>query len=83
MSERFTIENGYYNAKSRPMIYDDEGLDDYYFCGDLKDFKDLCKLLNELDEENRKYKKVVNKILDDLPLNDNLRKTIIKMLTGD
>ena len=55
--KRFVIEDGYYQAKSRPLIYDNgSGDDDYYFCGDYDDFKDICKLLNELDSENQRLK---------------------------
>ena len=83
MSERFTIENGYYDGGDRPIIYDDEVLDDYYFCGDLKDFKDLCKLLNELNEENKKYKKIIKKVIANLPLDNGLRKRIIEIIVEE
>lgn len=58
MSEkRFNIEDGYYQGKSRPLIYDEESSDDYYFCGDYEDFKSICKQFNDFDIENKNLKK--------------------------
>ena len=51
-----------YNRKETPIIRDEEGLDDYYFMDDIDDFKDLCKLLNKLNNEKTRYEKK-NKIL--------------------
>ena len=53
---RFTMEMGF-NGKETPIIRDEEGLDDYYFLDDLRDFKDLCKLLNNLNNEKTQYEK--------------------------
>ena len=55
--KRFNIEDGYYQGKSRPIIYDDESSDDYYFCGDYRDFESICKRLNNFDIENKNLKK--------------------------
>lgn len=58
--KRFKIEDGFYAGKSRPLIYDYGARDDdYYFCGDYRDFKSLCKLLNGLHEENQQLQKVI------------------------
>lgn len=54
--KRFQIETGHTENGDTPMIYDWEGLDDYYFMNDCRDFKDLCNLLNELHEENQELK---------------------------
>ena len=62
--KRFQIETGQTEKGDTPMIYDWEGLDDYYFMNDCRDFKGLCKLLNELHEENQELKKQ-NKELHD------------------
>ena len=51
---RFTMEMGF-NGNETPIIRDEEGLDDYYFLDDLRDFKDLCKLLNNLNNEKTQY----------------------------
>ena len=65
--KRFQIETGHTENGDTPMIYDWEGLDDYYFINDLRDFKDLCKLLNSIHEENQELKKqnkeLYNKLL--------------------
>lgn len=55
--KRFNIEDGYYQGKSRPIIYDEESSDDYYFCGDYEDFKSICKQFNDFDIENKNLKK--------------------------
>lgn len=47
----FQIETGQTEKGDTPMTYDREGLDDYYFMNDCRDFKDLCKLLNELHDK--------------------------------
>lgn len=62
--KRFQIETGQTEKGDTPVIYDWEGLDDYYFMNDCRDFKGLCKLLNELHEENQELKKQ-NKELHD------------------
>lgn len=54
---RFNLEDGYYKGKSRPLIYDEESCDDYYFCGDYRDFISICRQLNDFDVENKKLKK--------------------------
>ena len=59
MSQRFHIETGQHTNGEMQLIYDDDGLDDYYFINDEKDFKDLCKLLNELHNENEANKKTI------------------------
>ena len=54
MSERFNVEE---SAEETLNIYDNEGIDDYYHCGnDERDVKALCKLLNEKDKENKRMK---------------------------
>lgn len=67
MSERFHIETGQHTKGEMQLIYDNEGLDDYYFINDEKDFKDLCNLLNELHNDNEANKKTIKQ------LNDRLR----------
>ena len=48
--KRFTLEK----SENQDTIYDNEGIDDYYHLGnDTRDVKALCKLLNELHEENQ------------------------------
>ena len=54
--KRFNIEDGYYQGKSRLIIYDEESSDDYYFCGDYEDFKSICEQFNEFDIENKHLK---------------------------
>lgn len=57
IEKRFNIEDGYYQGKSRPIIYDEESSDDYYFCGDYEDFKSICKQFNDFDITNKHLKK--------------------------
>ena len=59
MGKRFHIETGQHTNGEMQLIYDNEGLDDYYFINDEIDFKDLCNLLNELHEENEANKKTI------------------------
>lgn len=54
--KRFNIEDGYYQGKSRPLIYDAESSDEYYFCGDYRDFKSICERFNDFDIENKTLK---------------------------
>ena len=68
--KRFNIEDGYYQGKSRPIIYDEESSDDYYFCGDYEDFKSICEQFNDFDitnkhlkKENRALKQVIKEVL--------------------
>ena len=61
-SERFEIETGYYEAEDRPLIYDNDSDDDYYFCGDYRDFKSLCELLNQQDCEIKALRKELHLI---------------------
>ena len=52
--ERFEIGE----SENQDTIFDNEGPDDYYHLGnDTRDVKALCKLLNELSEENQQLKK--------------------------
>ena len=63
--KRFEIENGFYEAKDRPLIFDNYSDDDYYFCGDYDDFKSLCELLNQLNDENNQLKQVLSDLAKD------------------
>ena len=61
MSEkRFTIEE----SENQLIIFDNEGLDDYYHLGnDERDVKGICKLLNEQQvtiEQLKKDKAILN-----------------------
>lgn len=73
--KRFNIEDGYYQGKSRPMIYDDESSDDYYFCGDYEDFKSICEQFNDFDITNKHLKKENKELLE---LNNNYHTQMIK-----
>ena len=54
MAKRFTVER----SENQDTIFDYDGVDDYYHLGnDTRDVIDLCKLLNELHEENLELKK--------------------------
>lgn len=54
MVKRFIVGR----SENQDTIFDEEGVDDYYHLGnDTRDVIDLCKLLNELHEENLKLKK--------------------------
>lgn len=56
MTERFTVEE----SENQLTIYDYNGLDDYYHLGnDTRDVKSLCRLINELHEENEANKKII------------------------
>ena len=56
-------------SENQDTIFDNEGPDDYYHLGnDTKDVKALCKLLNELHEENQ-----LNKLQEE---NKQLKKII-------
>ena len=52
-------------SENQDTIFDNEGPDDYYHLGnDTRDVNDLCKLLNELHEENQQLKKTLRIIAD-------------------
>ena len=54
MVKRFTVGE----SENQDTIFDYDGIDDYYHLGnDTRDVIDLCKLLNELHEENLELKK--------------------------
>ena len=57
-------------SENQDTIFDNEGPDDYYHLGnDTRDVKALCKLLNELHEENQQLKKrehEIKKIINNL-----------------
>ena len=56
-------------SENQDTIFDNEGPDDYYHLGnDTEDVKALCKLLNELHEENQ-----LNKLQEE---NQQLKKII-------
>ncbi len=64
--KRFTLEK----SENQDTIYDNECIDDYYHLGnDTRDVKALCKLLNELHEENHQLR---NRIKELELLNDGL-----------
>lgn len=62
LSQRFHIETEQHTNGETQLIYDDEGIDDYYFINDERDFKALCKLLNELHNENEANKKTIRNL---------------------
>lgn len=51
--KRYHIEKG----DKGLMIYDNEGLDDYYFINDEEDFQALCDRLNEYEEKIKELKR--------------------------
>ena len=59
--KRFEVET----SENQDTIFDNEGPDDYYHLGnDTEDVQALCKLLNELHEENQQLKKTLRIIAD-------------------
>ena len=75
-------------SENQDTIFDNEGPDDYYHLGnDTEDVKALCKLLNELHEENQQLQ---NRIKELELLNDglnyalqNIRKIDVEIDVGD
>ena len=58
--KRFEIDEGYrVDGTNGKIIYDNEGIDDYYFIYDNQELEDFVKLLNELNDENRELQKKV------------------------
>ena len=52
-------------SENQDTIFDNEGPDDYYHLGnDTRDVKALCKLLNELHEENQQLKILTKPVQD-------------------
>ena len=52
-------------SENQDTIFDNEGPDDYYHLGnDTEDVKALCKLLNELHEENQQLKILTKPVQD-------------------
>ena len=52
-------------SENQDTIFDNEGPDDYYHLGnDTEDVNDLCKLLNELHEENQQLKILTKPVQD-------------------
>ena len=52
-------------SENQDTIFDNEGPDDYYHLGnDTRDVNDLCKLLNELHEENQQLKILTKPVQD-------------------
>ena len=66
-------------SENQDTIFDNEGPDDYYHLGnDTRDVKALCKLLNELHEENQLNKlqeenKQLNRLLNIIADADSAR----------
>ena len=75
MGKRFHIETGQHTNGEMQLIYDNEGLDDYYFINDEKDFKDLC---NELHEENEANKKTIRDLTNQLKFNKKMHEAYKK-----
>lgn len=52
-------------SENQDTIFDNEGPDDYYHLGnDTEDVQALCKLLNELHEENQQLKILTKPVQD-------------------
>lgn len=52
-------------SENQFIVYDNEGLDDYYHLGnDERDVKGICKLLNEQQKEIDELKKEKEKLVD-------------------
>ena len=52
-------------SENQDTIFDNEGPDDYYHLGnDTEDVQALCKLLNELQEENQQLKILTKPVQD-------------------
>lgn len=59
--KRFEVET----SENQDTIFDNEGPDDYYHLGnDTEDVQALCKLLNELHEENQQLKILTKPVQD-------------------
>lgn len=62
MAKRFTVGE----SENQDTIFDYDGIDDYYHLGnDTRDVIDLCKLLNELHEENLELKKDNSRLVNE------------------
>lgn len=62
MAKRFRVEE----SENQDTIFDYDGIDDYYHLGnDTRDVMALCKLLNELHEENLELKKDNSRLVNE------------------
>lgn len=92
MTDRFEVDIG----DKGLMIYDNDGIDDYYYLGnDTKDVKALCTLLNELHEknklnelyeENKQLKHIIkenSKLVNELSEDNNQFQILVKSLKDE
>lgn len=75
--KRFYIEE----SENQDTIFDDTADDDYYHLGnDTRDVKALCKLLNQLDDENKQLKSDLAKVIEQAKENDKFLRSDIRIL---
>lgn len=73
MTERFEVGKG----DKGLLIYDNEGVDDYYFVNDREELQKLCDLINNdenierLTQENEALKKTIKSLASDI--HDNVK----------
>ena len=62
--KRFNVEE---STENRLIIYDNQGIDDYYHLGnDERDVKALCEMLNEFHDDNLQLKSLLKEAEEEI-----------------